>query len=661
VPDHTNRLANETSPYLLQHAHNPVDWYPWGPEALERAKREDKPVLLSIGYAACHWCHVMERESFEEPATASLMNESFVCIKVDREERPDIDAIYMNAVQAMTGHGGWPMTMFLTPEGVPFFGGTYFPPEDRHGLPSFTRVLESVARLWTQRRSELVAQGAELMKRLAEMEPKSSAEPLSSSLFAAAVRRIAAAADAMHGGFGRAPKFPQAPVLELVLRADARGLSGLRGPIDLTLTRMALGGIYDQIGGGFHRYSVDDQWLVPHFEKMLYDNAQLARVYLHAWQATGNALYRRIAEETLDYLIRDMRSDRGGFHASEDADSEGHEGTFYTWTYDELARIAPEALDYYGASPEGNFEGRTIATAAGPEPPAESRARLLDARSRRIRPGLDDKVLASWNGLAIAALAEAGPALGRADFVEAARAAATFVLDEMRTQHGRLLHSWRAGSARVLGLLEDYAFMADGLLELWQATFEPAWLDACRGLASSAIDLFSGTGPGFHTTGSDHERLIVRSKEVVESATPAPGAVLSLVLQRLGVVYDDAALARAGVEALRVAVPYMQRAPQAVATWLQALAFYVSTPVEIALLGALESDGMRALRRILDARYMPHRVLAGAESARSDIALLRDREPLSGRPTAFVCRRYVCKLPVTDPEDLARQLDEVKG
>ncbi|HVL80707.1 MAG TPA: thioredoxin domain-containing protein [Actinomycetota bacterium] len=651
-----NRLASETSPYLLQHAHNPVDWWPWTPEAFEEAKRRDVPVLLSIGYAACHWCHVMERESFEDDETAGLMNGWFVNVKVDREERPDVDSIYMDAVQLLTGHGGWPMTMFLTPDGVPMLGGTYFPPEDRHGMPSFKRLLTYVHELWTTRRADLLAQGQQIVDHIKGSVPRASTDPLTESMLSNAARQLAAAHDASYGGFGRAPKFPQPAVLELALRLDARGLV-LREELTTTLRAMALGGIYDQLGGGFARYSVDERWLVPHFEKMLYDNAQLARVYTHAWQAWGDPLHRRIATETLDYLLRDMLDPVGAFHASEDADSEGVEGKFYVWSYDEFLAIAPDAAAYYGVTPEGNWEETNILTAATTdEPPAEARRKLYEAREHRVRPGRDDKVLASWNGLAIAALAEAGAAFGRDDLIDAARRAATFILGEMRGPDGRLLHSWRSGQAKIAGLLEDHAYLADGLLALWEATFEPRWLEESHRLATEAVERFSDSAGGFFTTASDATDLVVRPKEVTESATPSPAGVLTNVLLRLSVLLDDDSLRRAAVDALRVAHVYMEKAPQAVPTWLGALDLYLRPPVEVAFTG----PPSRELRAVVWTRYLPNRVLAGRAVGDHPIlervALLRGRD--DAEPTAYVCENLACKLPARDPQTLAGQLDE---
>jgi uncharacterized protein len=647
-----NKLADQTSPYLLQHAGNPVDWHPWGDDAFGKAKAEDKPLLISIGYAACHWCHVMERESFEDDDVAAVMNERFVNVKVDREERPDVDAVYMAATQALTGHGGWPMTVFATPDGVPFLAGTYFPPEERHGMPSFRKVLEHVSTLWTTRRQDLLGQGQRVLEAIERATPRPSNEPLQQSVLNAGAAQILSNHDTAHGGFGGAPKFPQAPVLEFMLRASGR-MPGVQDALDLTLRKMALGGMYDQIGGGFARYSVDETWTIPHFEKMLYDNAQLARTYTHAWQAYKDPLYKRIAIETLEYLLRDMRDDKGGFHSSEDADSEGEEGKFYVFTYDEFNEVAPEAIEYYGITRDGNFEhGTNNPTAASDDPPADARTKLLEHRARRVRPGKDDKVLASWNGLAIGALAEAGAAFGRADFLAAAREAALFVLSEMR-HTDLLLHSYRAGQAQIAGFLEDYSYLADGLLALWEATFEVRWLEEATRLARKATDLFADERDGgFYTAVADND-LIVRQKEVIESATPSPGGVLALVLQRLAHLYDDSALAKPAVDALRLAHVYMQRAAQAVPTWLSALDFYLSTPKEIAFTGPLETS----LLDVVNHRFLPNRVMAASTNGdASDIALLKDK-PSTDTPVAYVCEHFICKAPTSDPHELARQLD----
>lgn len=652
-----NRLIEETSPYLLQHAHNPVDWYPWGDEALKRAKMEQKPILLSIGYAACHWCHVMEHESFEDEDTAAFMNENFVCIKVDREERPDVDAIYMDAVQVMTGHGGWPMTVFLTPDQVPFFGGTYFPPTDRGGLPSFRRVLEGVAEAWRERREEAVSQATRLHEHLQSMaKPAPSREPLDDSLITRGAALILENFDERYGGFGGPPKFPQASVLDFMLRATARGVPDLRSPLERTLEHMALGGVYDHIGGGFHRYAVDAAWLVPHFEKMLYDNALLARVYTRAWQAWKQPLMKRTAIETLEYLLRDMRDSDGGFFSSEDADSEGEEGKFYVWEYDAFMAIAPDAAEYYSVTKEGNWEGRNILTGRKEDPSPEAREKLLEARGSRERPGLDDKILASWNGLAIAAMAEAGTVFNRPDFVDAARRAASFVLNRMSDDQGGLRHSFREGRATVTGMLEDYAYLSDGLLSLWESTFEIEWLEACRKLAEAMLSRFwDETEDGMFTTASDHEQLILRQKEVAESATPSPNAIASLVLQRLAVLTGDENYARRGRDALRVARLYMERAPQATASSLSALDFYLSTPKEIVIAGDLQSAEARSLLDVVWSRYLPNRVMASAAPGLETL-LTQGKEPLNGSPAAYVCENYTCKAPTSDPAELAAQL-----
>jgi len=606
--------------------------------------------LLSIGYAACHWCHVMERESFEDPAIAAIMNENFVCIKVDREERPEIDAIYMDAVQAMTGHGGWPMTMFLAPDGTPFYGGTYFPPNDRHGLPSFRKVLEAVHDAWVTKRDEVVDQGKSLIQQIdKQSRPAASREPMTNSLITHAVEHLAHSFDSTNGGFGDAPKFPQAPVLEFLLRAATSDLGRSKEMLDTTLTRMAMGGIYDQLGGGFARYSVDETWLVPHFEKMLYDNAQLARVYTRAWQVTGKPLFRRIAIETLEYLMREMCSVEGGFYASEDADSEGVEGKFYVWSHDEFMSIAPEAATYYGVTPEGNFESLNILTAAEDPPPSVDRARLFQVRASRVRPARDEKVLTSWNGLAISALAEAGAALGRDDFVEAARKAATLLLTK---SNDRLHHSYKDGVIKVLGLLEDYAFLAEGLLTLWEVTFEVRWFDECKRLCEQMLKLFwDGDEGGFFTTGSDHERLILRQKEIVESATPSPNAVASLFLQRMAVITGDQELATKGATALRLAHTYMARAPQACGTSLCALDFWLFGAKEIVLVG----QDTQALKEVVWSRYIPNRVMAGSPPG-IDSPMLAGKKTLNGLPTAYVCKNYSCDEPTTDSVRLAMQI-----
>ena len=580
-----NRLAAETSPYLLQHAHNPVDWYPWGAEAFELARRDDKPVLLSVGYSACHWCHVMERESFENHEIAALMNQLFVSIKVDREERPDVDQIYMQAVQAMTGRGGWPMTVFLTPDGVPFYGGTYFPPVDRHGMPAFPRLLRSIADAYHSRRGEVQEAGRQLVESMGQSgRLAASSTVLGRDVLARAYMGLGNEFDERDGGLGQAPKFPQPMTWEAVLRigrrlGDPRGLEMLH----LTLTRMARGGIYDQLGGGFHRYSVDGQWLVPHFEKMLYDNAQLATLYLHGWLASGEPLYRRIAEETLDYVRREMTHPEGGFYSAQDADSEGVEGKFFVWSPEEIRRVLDDpalvraALAYWGVADGPNFEGHSILFV--PREPAEvagtlgltgdelaaaierARALLGAERAKRVHPGLDDKVLASWNGLMLAAFAEAAAVLGRADYLATAVRNAEFITGQM-VKDGRLLRSWKDGRARITGYLEDYAMVGAGMLALYEATFDRRWLDESRRLADEALRLFwVAEREAFFDTGHDQEALVVRPRNLFDNAVPSGTSVAIDWLLRLAVVLGETRYEATALAALRPMADLIQRYP----------------------------------------------------------------------------------------------------
>jgi uncharacterized protein YyaL (SSP411 family) len=666
VPE--NRLARETSPYLLQHAGNPVDWYPWGPEAFERARAEDRPILLSVGYSACHWCHVMERESFENEAIAALMNRHFVNVKVDREERPDVDHIYMQAVQSLTGHGGWPMTVFLTPDGQPFYGGTYFPPADRHGLPGFPRLLAALAEAWQTRRHEVLESGQRIAGALDESARLRAAEsPLTEDVLLSALGTVAAQFDDERGGLGGAPKFPQPMIWEFVLRGWRRTASpDARRMAHTTLVRMARGGIYDHLGGGFARYSVDAQWLVPHFEKMLYDNAQLASLYLHAWQAFGDPECRRVCEETLDYLLREMTDPAGGFYSAQDADSEGHEGKFFVWTADEIrAVLGPEAdaaLAYWGVDRGPNFEGKNILHLPGtPEPErfAEARRRLHEARERRVHPGRDDKVLAAWNGLAARAFAEAGRALGRPDYVTAAVRNADFVLREMRAG-GRLLRTWKAGQARLKGYLEDHAMVAGALLEVWEATFERRWLEEARRLADEMLRLFWDDGlPGFYDTGGDHERLIVRPRNLFDNAVPSGTSAAIETLLRLAAHTGEERYEARALEALRPLADLMARHPTAFGRFLCALDFHLGPRTEIALVGP-SAESLAPLVEEVFGRYLPNRVVAGAVGPSGDgggIPLLEGRRAQDGRATAYVCRNYVCDLPVSDRAGLARQLE----
>jgi uncharacterized protein YyaL (SSP411 family) len=647
-----NRLAGETSPYLLQHKDNPVDWYPWGEEALERARSLERPILLSIGYSACHWCHVMERESFEDERTAELMNERFVPVKLDREERPDLDAIYMEACQAMTGAGGWPLNVFLTPEQVPFYAGTYFPPEPRMGAPSWRQVLEAVAQAWEERSAEIRAGGARVAERLrggALLSP--SAEPMTEAELDRAVDGLLAAHDRVHGGFGGAPKFPPASALELLLR---------RGGAEVavhTLRAMAAGGIHDQVGGGFHRYSVDERWLVPHFEKMLYDNALLARAYLHGWQVTGDELLRETAEATLDWMRREMQGPEGGFYSALDADSEGEEGRFYVWTpaelRDALGDQLEEAAAWFGATERGNWEGRNILVRGGGAPAGlpEWRRRLLDARSARVRPALDDKRLTAWNALAISALAEAGAVLERPDYLDAARRCAAFVLAELRDEDGRLLRSWREGEGRLNAYLEDHAFLVEALLTLYEASFEPRWFAAARELADAMIARFADeVRGGFFETSDDHERLVARRKDLEDHPIPSGNASAAYGLLRLAALTGAHEYERRAVSVLRLLHELATAHPQAFGHLLQALDFHLSPVREVALVGA----DTRPLERVVRSAFRPHIVLAGGEE--DGVPLLAGRTAVDGRAAAYVCERFACRAPVTAPPELERLL-----
>jgi uncharacterized protein len=655
-----NRLAAATSPYLLQHADNPVDWYEWGEEAIDRARREDKPILLSVGYAACHWCHVMERESFEDEDTADLMNEHFISVKVDREERPDVDSIYMDAVQAMTGHGGWPMTVFLTPEGEPFFAGTYFPNQDRHGMPAFRKVLVAVAEAWNDRRGDLLGQGKRVVEAIAR-RPSLSEETLTEEILRDALDALRRSFDPELGGFGQAPKFPQPMTLELLLRLDGRGGEGARDMVSTTLDRMASGGMYDVVGGGFHRYSTDREWLVPHFEKMLYDNAQLARLYVHAHQVTGQDAYRQVAEETLDYLLREMRHPDGGFFSAQDADSEGVEGKFYVWSWGELVEVAGEEVALLlGASPDGNWEGVNILRRTGEEMPPDwprIRRRLLERRNARVAPATDDKVLAAWNGLAISALAGTGRIVGRSDYVDAAVSAADFVLSALRDRHGRLLRAWRDGRTSGPAYADDHALMAGACLDLYETTFDVRWFEEARRLADELIRLFHDPeGGGFFQTGADAERLVLRPKELFDNAVPSGNSSAAEVLLRLSLFTGEASYERAAASALRTIRDLLVRAPTAFGTALGALDLYLGPSREIAVIGATDDARTAALLDEVRRRYLPNVVLAAGPGDRSPIPLLAGRTAVDGKPAAYVCEHFSCRRPVTEPEELAAQL-----
>ena len=619
-----NRLAQETSPYLLQHADNPVDWQPWGEEALGRARAEGRPLLVSIGYSACHWCHVMERESFADPATAAVMNDLFVNVKVDREERPDVDAVYMDAVVALTGQGGWPLTVFLTPDGEPFYGGTYFPPEPRHGLPSFRQVLRAVAGAYRERPEDVAAQAEALvgaLRRSAETEP--SDEPLAESLLAEAERGLLSQLDPHWGGFGHAPKFPPASALEFLLRR--RRLDAVRQ----TLDGMAAGGMYDLVGGGFHRYSVDGEWLVPHFEKMLYDNALLVPPYLHAWLSTGEERYRVVAAQTLDYMLRELRLPSGGFASAQDADTDGVEGLTYTWTAEEGAPA--ELLQPFE-------HGRSILRGELDE---ETRLRLLAIREQRPQPALDDKVIASWNGLALTALAEGARRLERSDLL-----AAAVELGELLAADP-LWRTMRDGRAKFPAYLDDYANVAHGLYELHVATGDLRWLRESRRIALAAVERFGDPERGgFFLTQADGEQLVARQKTFDDNPTPAGSSMLAFVLLRLARIWGDDELERLAVGALRLVRDLLPRAPSAFGWALGALDLHLSPPRELAILGGADSEVARAALRGFD----PNAVVAFGPA--EDVPLLEGKSLVDGRPAVYVCERFACRAPATDPAEL---------
>jgi uncharacterized protein YyaL (SSP411 family) len=699
---HTNRLSNETSPYLLQHAHNPVDWYPWGEEALQKAQQEDKPILLSVGYSACHWCHVMERESFENEDIAGLMNQHFVSIKVDREERPDIDNMYMQAVQALTQQGGWPMTVFLTPDGRPFYGGTYFPPNDRQygqeTMPGFPRILLTIADYYDNHRAEVEEQA----NQLADYLKQRSSTPLRSKggiipsgtipleMLNTASGELASEFDPVHGGFGHAPKFPNTMSLEFLLRTHQHRLRGEIGSkatkpeleiVEVSLQHMANGGIYDQLGGGFHRYSVDVEWLVPHFEKMLYDNALLSRLYLHAYLVTFNPFYERIVEETLDYVVREMVSPEGGFYSTQDADSEGEEGKFFIWTTDEIetALLAEDArlfMLYYDVTRAGNFEGKnilhveqdaqTVADKAQVNLETlqaslkRSREMLFELREKRVKPGRDEKILTSWNGLMLRSFAEAARYLDRPDYLQVATNNAEFLLREL-IPDGRLLRTYKDGRARLHGYLEDYAFLADGLLALYEASFNPRWFTEARRLMDEAIKLFADEqNGGFFDTGSDHEALISRPKDIMDNATPAGNSVAVDVLLRLAAFTGEEAYRRRADDYLRPIADIMVQHPQAFGHILGALDFAISQSKEIALIGDPQQSDTRALLEVINTRYLPNSVLACASLEDSEsiqsIPLLADRPMKDHKATAYICQNFACLSPVNTPEELDRLL-----
>ncbi len=652
-----NALSRESSPYLRQHAANPVDWLPWGDEALSRARQLNRPLLVSIGYSACHWCHVMERECFEDSEIAALMNESFVCVKVDREERPDVDALYMGAVQAMTGQGGWPLNVFLTPDQLPFYGGTYFPPQPRPGLASWPQVLTSIAEAWRERGDEIAEQAAANVDQLrGAANLSASEEPLDAELLDDAVAGLKLSFDSVDGGWGAAPKFPAASAIEFLL---ARGKPAMALQ---SLRAMASGGIFDQVGGGFSRYSVDAQWTVPHFEKMLYDNALLARAYLHGWLVSGDAVLQRTCEETLDWALREMLATDGGFFSALDADSEGVEGKFYVWSLEQLRSAlgddADAAISWFGASEGGNFEGLNILESRGSEPPAEQRARirarLLEQRSERVRPATDDKRLTSWNALMISALADAGAVLGRDDYLTAARECADFLLTRMRDGDGKLLRSFNQGKAKLRAYLEDHAMLLDALLTLYQSTFEPRWYVAAVAEAEAIIEAFGDDERGgFFSTAADGEQLAARRKELEDSPLPSGGSAAALALLRLALLSGEARYEQAAVGQLRLMRPFVARHPHAFGHALQAIDLLVGPAQELALVG----DELTDFERVVRSQLRPRLVIAGGDGVTaSPVPLLQERTTVGGSSAAYLCQNFACAAPLTDAAALAKQL-----
>ncbi len=688
-PKFVNRLISETSPYLLQHAHNPVEWYPWGEDAFARAKAEDKPILLSIGYSACHWCHVMERESFENEEIAALMNDLFINIKVDREERPDVDTVYMNAVQLMTGRGGWPLTMFMTPAGEPFFGGTYFPPADRpteRGVtPGFPRILRSVAEAYRDRRSDISHTASEILDELNRMQsPPASTGGLDSEIFKTAYRKLGLRFDHIHGGFGQAPKFPNSMSLAFLLRHwRATGDAHARHMVELSLRKMALGGMYDHLGGGFHRYSTDEQWLVPHFEKMLYDNAMLSRLYLEVHQATGKPFFRRIVEETLDYVVREMTDAGGGFYSTQDADSEGEEGKFFVWTPSQIEEALGERAGalfgrFYDVTEQGNFEhtGTSILNITDPLDVvalkqgislydaeriiSDARRRLFELRESRVKPARDDKQVAAWNGMMLVSFARAAVVLGREDYLKVAVACGEFIARDL-VHDGRLCRTFKNGRRKHDGYQEDYACVAEGLLALYEATFDIRWLTLAKQLTDTMLDLFADPDGGpFFFTGTNHESLITRVKDYYDNATPSGNSVAVEVLLRLAVLTGEDRYRKIAGEVLTSLADAMSKVPSGFGQLLCALDFYLATPREVAIVGDFAAADTRDLLAVVHHAFLPNRVLVAktADDTQSEklIPLLEGRTAIDGKATAYVCENFTCQTPVTTPDDLRRAL-----
>ncbi|MBL8863885.1 MAG: thioredoxin domain-containing protein [Planctomycetes bacterium] len=672
-----NRLARETSPYLLQHARNPVDWYPWGPEALARAKAEDRPIFLSVGYSACHWCHVMERESFEDPAIARLMNEHFVNVKVDREERPDVDEIYMKAVQAMSGSGGWPMSVFLTPDLEPFYGGTYFPPRSLYGRPGFPQVLSALAKAWREDRASLAQRARTLAAHIADEGRARAGGELDPAVLEASRLALVGQLDPRWGGFGDAPKFPHAIDLRLLLRHALRtGDAAARHAALLSLQRMAEGGIHDQLGGGFHRYSVDERWLVPHFEKMLYDNALLVPAYLEAWLVTGDARHAEVARRACDWALREMRTPDGGFASSQDADSEGEEGRFFVWDLRELEaelgpKLAHEAAEWFGVTVEGNFEhGKSVLWRHEPAEQVaqrlgvpladlerrlrEATAKLWAARERRVKPATDDKVLASWNGLMISGLAAAHQVLDEPRYLEAARGAARWILAGMRQPDGRLFTTSRHGRAHLNAYLDDYAFTIQGLIDLYESDFDARWIREALALDALVLDRFQDEDGSCFTTARDHERLIARLKAPHDGALPSGNGVQALNLLRLAELTGRRDLAERAERAIRSLAGLVNRFPQAFSALLLAVDWLAAGPREVVLAGDPASAEVRELLRAVRTTYAPQRVVALADSGadRELLPLLADKAPGPVGARAYVCRNWSCGAPLDDPRSL---------
>jgi len=684
---YTNRLIEETSPYLLQHAHNPVDWLPWGTEAFERAQKEDKPIFLSIGYSTCHWCHVMERESFENEQIAKVMNEHFVSIKVDREQRPDVDEIYMSAVVMMTGSGGWPLSVFLTPEGKPFYGGTYFPPRDAYGRPGFERLLLSVAEAWKNRRQELVGSAAKMSELLQSQACPTGKNNLSPEILDVAFVSFQNVFDAVNGGFGTAPKFPQPTNLSMLLSywhrtADNQTLN----MVEKTLDAMADGGIYDHIGGGFHRYATDAQWLVPHFEKMLYDQALLSKVYLQAYQITKKECYAQIAREIFDYVLRDMTDPAGSFYSAEDADSEGREGTFYLWDPKQTVIVLDEEQArvfnaYYGVTNQGNFEeGKTILNiktsmkqleqefrkdqAAIENILTAARTRVFQERAKRIRPHRDEKIITAWNGLMISSLSYGGAVLGKEKYIEAARRSAEFILSTLR-KNGRLMRYYRDGQVVEKAFLDDYAFTAMGMLDLYEATFDTKWLIEAKSLSNQMIELFADTETGgFFLAGKDSEKLIARTKPGSDGAIPSGNSVAALVLLKLGRLTMDPHFTEMGDKVLETFSQQLERSPAYSSAMLRALDFRLGPTQEIIIAGNSDASDVKQMLKLIHGKFLPNAVVLLHEPDKADSALyntvpfIKNQTAIDGKATAYVCKNYVCKKPVNNINEFENLIAE---